>query len=178
MGKTASGAVWLDPNKTSPFDFYQYWRNIDDADVMKCLKMLTFIPLDQLKEMEGWEDSRINEKKMILAHELTELVHGKEEADKAEAAAKALFSGEGDDNNMPTTELENVGDEGVALLDAMVTAKLIASKGEGRRLIEQGGVSVNGEKVTDVYLILSKEQLKEGVKIKKGKKIFHKIILK
>ena len=178
MGKTASGAVWLDPNKTSPFDFYQYWRNIDDADVMKCLKMLTFIPLEQLKEMERWEDSRINEKKMILAHELTELVHGKEEADKAEAAAKALFSGEGDDNNMPTTELDNVPAEGIALLDAMVTAKLIASKGEGRRLIEQGGVSVNGEKVTDVYLILSKEQLKEGVKIKKGKKIFHKIILK
>ena len=178
MGKTASGAVWLDPNKTSPFDFYQYWRNIEDADVMKCLKMLTFIPLETIKEMESWPNERINEKKMILAHELTELVHGKEEADKAEAAAKALFSGEGDDSNMPTTELENVSSEGIALLDAMVIAKLITSKGEGRRLIEQGGVSVNNEKVNDVYLVLTKESLKEGVKIKKGKKIFHKIILK
>ncbi|MBR0440261.1 MAG: tyrosine--tRNA ligase [Bacilli bacterium] len=178
MGKTASGAVWLDPNKTSPFDFYQYWRNIEDADVMKCLKMLTFIPLETIKEMESWPNERINEKKMILAHELTELVHGKEEADKAEAAAKALFSGQGDDSNMPTTELENVSSEGIALLDAMVIAKLITSKGEGRRLIEQGGVSVNNEKVNDVYLVLTKESLKEGVKIKKGKKIFHKIILK
>ena len=178
MGKTAGNAVWLDPNKTSPFDFYQYWRNVGDADVMKCLKMLTFIPLNQLREMESWDDSRINEKKMILAHELTEMVHGKEEANKAEAAAKALFSGEGDDENMPTTELENVDDNGIQLLDAMVIAKLIASKGEGRRLIEQGGVSVDGEKVTDVYLTLAKEQLKEGVKVKKGKKIFHKLILK
>ena len=178
MGKTAGNAVWLDPNKTSPFEFYQYWRNVSDQDVMKCLKMLTFIPLETLKEMDKWDDSRINEKKMILAHELTELVHGKEEADKAEAAAKALFSGEGDDNNMPTTELDNVSEEGIQLLDAMVIAKLIASKGEGRRLIEQGGVSVNGEKVSDVYLLLTKEQLKEGVKIKKGKKIFHKVILK
>ena len=178
MGKTAGNAVWLDPNKTSPFDFYQYWRNVGDADVMKCLKMLTFIPLDKLKEMEGWDDSRINEKKMILAHELTEMVHGKEEADKAEAAAKALFSGEGDDDNMPTTELTDVGEEGIQLLDAMVIAKLITSKGEGRRLIEQGGVSVNNEKVTDVYLLLTKSMLKEGVKIKKGKKVFHKIILK
>ena len=178
MGKTAGNAVWLDANKTSPFDFYQYWRNVGDADVMKCLKMLTFIPVPVLKEMEQWDDSRINEKKMILAHELTEMVHGKEEADKAEAAAKALFSGEGDDNNMPTTELENVPEEGVQLLDAMVTAKLIASKGEGRRLIEQGGVSVNNEKVTDVYMVLTKVMLSEGVKIKKGKKIFHKVTLK
>ncbi len=178
MGKTAGNAVWLDANKTSPFDFYQYWRNIGDADVMKCLKMLTFIPLDKLKEMETWDGSRINEKKMILAHELTEVVHGKEEADKAEAAAKALFSGSGDDENMPTTELENVGEEGIPLLDAMVEAKLIASKGEGRRLIEQGGVSVNNEKVTDVYLVLTKSMLKAGVKIKKGKKVFHKVIIK
>ena len=177
MGKTAGNAVWLDANKTSPFDFYQYWRNVGDADVMKCLKMLTFIPVPTLKEMEQWDDSRINEKKMILAHELTEMVHGKEEADKAEAAAKALFSGEGDDNNMPTTELENVPEEGIQLLDAMVTAKLIASKGEGRRLIEQGGVSVNNEKVTDVYMVLTKAMLQEGVKIKKGKKIFHKVVL-
>ena len=177
MGKTAGNAVWLDPNKTSPFDFYQYWRNVGDADVMKCLKMLTFIPLDKLKEMESWEDSRINEKKMILAHELTEMVHGKEEADKAEAAAKALFSGEGSDENMPTTELE-VPSEGLPLLDAMLAAGLITSKGEGRRLIEQGGVSVDGEKVTDVYLVLSKDKLTEGVKIKKGKKVFQKIIAK
>ena len=177
MGKTAGNAVWLDPNKTSPFDFYQYWRNVGDADVMKCLKMLTFIPLDKLKEMECWDNSRINEKKMILAHELTEMVHGKEEADKAEAAAKALFSGEGSDENMPTTELD-VPAEGLPLLDAMVAAGLITSKGEGRRLIEQGGVSVDGEKVTDVYLVLSKERLAEGVKIKKGKKVFQKIIAK
>ena len=177
MGKTAGNAVWLDANKTSPFDFYQYWRNVGDADVMKCLKMLTFIPLDQLKEMERWDDSRINEKKMILAHELTEMVHGKEEADKAEAAAKALFSGEGSDENMPTTELD-VPAEGLPLLDAMVAAGLITSKGEGRRLIEQGGVSVDGEKVTDVYLVLSKERLAEGVKIKKGKKVFQKIVAK
>ena len=178
MGKTAGNAVWLDANKTSPFDFYQYWRNVGDADVMKCLKMLTFIPLEQLKEMEKWDDSRINEKKMILAHELTEMVHGKEEADKAEAAAKALFSGEGNDENMPTTELENVPEEGIQLLDAMVSANLITSKGEGRRLIEQGGVSVNNEKVTDVYMVLTKEMLKEGVKIKKGKKVFHKVVVK
>ena len=178
MGKTAGNAVWLDANKTSPFDFYQYWRNVGDADVMKCLKMLTFIPLDKLKEMESWDDSRINEKKMILAHELTEMVHGKEEADKAEQAAKALFSGEGNDENMPTTELESVPEEGLPLLDAMVTAQLITSKGEGRRLIEQGGVSVNGDKVTDVYFLLTREMLKEGAKIKKGKKVFHKIILK
>ena len=177
MGKTAGNAVWLDASKTSPFDFYQYWRNVGDADVMKCLKMLTFIPLDKLKEMEQWDDSRINEKKMILAHELTEMVHGKEEADKAEAAAKALFSGEGSDENMPTTELD-VPAEGLPLLDAMVAAGLITSKGEGRRLIEQGGVSVDGEKVTDVYLVLSKERLAVGVKIKKGKKVFQKIIAK
>ena len=178
MGKTAGNAVWLDPNKTSPFEFYQYWRNVGDADVMKCLRMLTFIPLPQLKEMESWDDSRINEKKMILAHELTEMVHGKEEADKAEAAAKALFSGEGNDENMPTTELENVGAEGIQLLDAMIAANLITSKGEGRRLIEQGGVSVNNEKVIDVYMVLTPEMLKEGAKIKKGKKVFHKVIAK
>ncbi len=178
MGKSASGTVWLDANKTSPFEFYQYWRNIDDADVIKCLKMLTFIPMEQIREMERWDDSRINEKKAILAHELTELVHGKEEADKAEEAAKALFSGEGSDENMPTTELDNVPEEGISLLDAMVIAKLITSKGEGRRLIEQGGVSVDGDKITDVYFILSKASLTQGVKIKKGKKVFHRIVAK
>ena len=179
MGKTVNGAVWLDPNKTSPFDFYQYWRNIDDADVMKCIKMLTFLPLETIKEMETWEDNRINEKKQILAHELTELVHGKEEADKAEAAAKALFSGEGDDANMPTTELndDEVMDT-IGVLDLMVITKLAQSKGEARRLVEQGGVSINGEKVASPFATVTKEQLKEGIKFKKGKKIFHKVIMR
>ena len=178
MGKTAGNAVWLDANKTSPFDFYQYWRNVGDADVMKCLKMLTFIPVSELKEMEQWDDSRINEKKMILAHELTEMVHGKEEADKAEAAAKALFSGEGNDENMPTTELEAVPEEGELLLNLLIQAGLTASKGEGRRLVEQGGLSVDGEKITDPNLVIEKAKLTEGIKVKKGKKVFHKIILK
>ena len=179
MGKTVSGAVWLDPNKTSPFDFFQYWRNIDDADVMKCIKMLTFIPLDQIKEMEKWDDSRINEKKQILAYELTSLVHGKEEADKALEAAKALFSGEGDDANMPTSEftIEEAKD-GLSIIQLLTMSKLCASNGEARRLIEQGGVSVNGEKVTLVNKVFTLDELKEGLKIKKGKKVFHKVIVK
>ncbi len=178
MGKTVSGAVWLDPNKTSPFDFYQYWRNVDDADVMKCIKLLTFIPMEQIKEMEKWEDHRINEKKEILAYELTKLVHGQEEADKAQAAARALFSGEGDDNNMPTTEFDSFPAEGDQLLNVLVKCGLTTSRGEGRRLIEQGGLSINGEKVSDSNVVISLEQLKEGIKIKKGKKVFHKAILK
>ena len=180
MGKTAKGALWLDANKTTPFEFYQYWRNIDDADVMKCLKMLTFLPLETIKEMETWEDSRINEKKMILAHELTELVHGKDEADKAEATAKALFAGDGDDANMPTTELsaDQVGADGISALDLLSACGLIPSRSEGRRLIEQGGMLVNGEKVASFDAKISAELLKEGVKIKKGKKVFHKAILK
>ena len=180
MGKTAKGAVWLDPNKTTPFEFYQYWRNIDDADVMKCLKMLTFLPLEQLKEMENWDASRINEKKMILAHELTELVHGRDEADKAEATAKALFSGDGDDANMPTTELtaEQVGADGISAIDLLSACGLIPTRSEGRRLIEQGGMLVNGEKVASFDTKISAELLKEGVKIKKGKKVFHKAVLK
>ena len=178
MGKTVSGAVWLDPNKTSPFDFYQYWRNVDDADVMKCIKLLTFIPMEQIREMEKWEDNRINEKKEILAFELTKLVHGQEEAMKAQASAKALFSGEGDDNNMPTTEFDSFPAEGDQLLNVMMKCGLTASRGEGRRLIEQGGVSVNGEKVNDANVVISYNQLKEGIKIKKGKKVFHKAILK
>ena len=180
MGKTAKGAVWLDPNKTTPFEFYQYWRNIDDADVMKCLKMLTFLPMDQIHEIEKWDDSRINEKKMLLAHELTELVHGKEEADKAEATAKALFSGEGDDENMPTTEISaaDVPADGIAAIDLLSICKLIPSKGEGRRLIEQGGVAINGEKVPSFDTKISVADLKEGVKIKKGKKVFHRAIIK
>ena len=178
MGKTASGAVWLDPNKTSPFDFFQYWRNIDDADVIKCLKLLTFIPINEIKEMEKWDNSRINELKELLAFELTKMVHGEEEANKAKAAARALFSGEGNDENMPTTELESVSTEGELLLNLLIQAGLTASKGEGRRLVEQGGLSVNGEKVSDPNLMISKAQLEEGIKVKKGKKVFHKIILK
>ena len=180
MGKTVGGAVWLDPNKTSPFDFFQYWRNVDDADVMKCIKMLTFIPLDEIKEMETWDDSRINEKKEILAHELTELVHGKTEADKALETARALFSGAGDDANMPTTELESgdVADDGMNIIDLLSACSLVPSRGEARRLIQQGGVSVDGEKVTAIDAVISKSALTEGVKIKKGKKVFHRAVIK
>ena len=178
MGKTAGNAVWLDPNKTSPFEFYQYWRNVGDEDVMKCIKLLTFIPMEQIREIEKWDASRINEKKMLLAHELTELVHGKEEADKAEATAKALFAGGGDDANMPTTTLNasDIPEEGIGIIDLMSMCGLIPSKGEGRRLVEQGGVSVDGEKVPSFDYKVSKEALKNGVKIKKGKKVFHKAI--
>ena len=178
MGKTASGAVWLDANKTSPFEFFQYWRNIDDADVIKCLKLLTFIPVEQIKVMEKWDNSRINELKELLAFELTKMVHGEEEANKAKDAARALFSGEGSDENMPTTELDAVPEEGELLLNLLMQAGLTASKGEGRRLVEQGGLSVNGEKVTDPNLMISKADLQEGIKVKKGKKVFHKIVLK
>ena len=178
MGKTAAGAVWLDPNKTSPFDFYQYWRNVDDSDVIKCMKLLTFIPIEEIEEMEKWDNSRINELKEMLAFELTKMVHSEEEAEKAKAAAKALFSGEGDDANMPTTELNEVAPEGEGILNLLVLTGLTTSRGEGRRLVEQGGLSINGEKVTDPNLIISPAQLKEGIKIKKGKKVFHKIILK
>jgi len=178
MGKTAGNAVWLDANKTSPFDFYQYWRNVGDADVLKCIKMLTFISLDQIKEFESFHSSRINELKEILAFELTKMVHGEEEATKAQEAARALFSGAGDDANMPTTELDSLEGEGELLLNLLMKAGLTASKGEGRRLVEQGRISLNGEKITDPNLVISREKLKEGIKIKKGKKIFHKIILK
>ena len=179
MGKTAKGAVWLDPNKTSPFEFYQYWRNVDDADVMKCIKMLTFLPLSEIKEMEKWSDDRINEKKEILAYELTELVHGKEEADKAEEAARALFSGEGDDSNMPSTTLtdEDFTDGKITVSDLLVKCKLTASKGEAKRLIQQGGVTVDGEKVTDFNETYDKSRFTDGLKIKKGKKVFHKAIV-
>ena len=178
MGKTASGAVWLDANKTSPFDFFQYWRNVEDADVIKCMKLLTFIPIEQIKEMEKWDNSRINELKEMLAFELTKMVHGEQEANKAKEAAKALFSGEGNDENMPTTELESVPEEGELLLNLLIQAGLTASKGEGRRLVEQGGLSVNGEKVSDPNLVISKADLQAGIKVKKGKKVFHRIILK
>ncbi len=179
MGKTAKGAVWLDPNKTSPFEFYQYWRNVDDADVMKCIRMLTFLSLEEIEEMEKWDASRINEKKEILAYQLTELVHGKEEADKAVQVSKSLFAGGGDDANMPTTELDaaTVG-EGMMILDLMAACKLVQSKGEARRLVQQGGVTVNDEKVQSADMLISAEMLKDGVKIRKGKKVFHKAILK
>ena len=180
MGKTASGAVWLDPNKTSPFDFYQYWRNIGDEDVLKCIRMLTFLPLEQIDEMDKWEGSQLNRAKEILAFELTKLVHGEEEAQKAEDAAKALFAGGSDDSNMPTTEIteDQLTDGKIAVLDLMLVCGLIPSKGEGRRLVQQGGVMVNDEKVANIDVCFTGEQLKEGLKIRKGKKVFHKAILK
>ena len=177
MGKTAGNAVWLDPNKTTPFEFYQYWRNVDDADVMKCIRMLTFLPIEEIEEMEKWDDSRINEKKEILAHELTELVHGKEEADKAQASARSLFSGAGDTDNMPSTEVE-LTEDSISVVDLMLLCGLAASKGEIRRLIQQGGVTANGEKVTSFDLAFTAEDLKKGVVLKKGKKVFHKAVLK
>ena len=179
MGKTARGAVWLDPEKTTPFEFFQYWRNVDDADVMKCIRMLTFIPIEEIDEIEKWEDNRINEKKELLAYELTALVHGEEEAIKARDAARSLFSGGGDDSNMPTTELSasDVGD-GVGILDLLMMCGLTPSKGEARRLVQQGGVALDGEKVAAADFVVSADVLKNGVKIKKGKKVFHKAIIK
>ena len=180
MGKTAKGAVWLDPNKTTPFEFYQYWRNVGDADVLKCIRMLTFLPLEQIDEMDKWEGSQLNRAKEILAFELTKLVHGEEEAKKAEAAAKALFAGGSDDSNMPTTELteDQLTDGKIAILDLMLACQLIPSKGEGRRLVQQGGVMVNEEKVESIDASYTAEQLKEGLKIRKGKKVYHKALLK
>ena len=178
MGKTAGNAVWLDPNKTSPFDFYQYWRNVDDADVMKCIRMLTFLPLEQIEEMEKWDDARINEKKEILAMELTTLVHGAAEAEKARDAARALFGGGGDDSTMPTTELTDVPEDGMGIIDLMIACGLAASRGEARRLIQQGGVQVDGEKVSDIDFKVSKEALQAGAKLRKGKKVFHKAVSK
>ena len=180
MGKTAKGAVWLDPNKTSPYEFYQYWRNVDDADVMKCIRMLTFLPLEQIDEMDAWKDAKINEAKEILAFELTKLVHGEEEAQKAQASAKALFTGAGDDANIPTTEItEDQLTEGkMGLLSLMVACKLATSNGDARKNVAGGGVSVNDEKVADVKFEVTREMLVQGVKLRKGKKIFHKAILK
>ena len=182
MGKTQSGAVWLDPNKTSPFDFYQYWRNVDDADVIKCMKLLTFLPLEEIEEMEKWEGSQLNKAKEILAFHLTELVHGTEEAKKAEAGAKALFAGGADTEHMPTTELaaEDFDEEGnVDLISLLVKSALVTTRSEGRRAIEQGGVSVDGEKITDIRYALSKDALTgDGVVLKRGKKKFHKITVK
>lgn len=176
MGKTAKGAVWLDPAKTTPFEFYQYWRNVDDADVMKCIRMLTFISLEEIDAMSKWEDNRINEKKEILAFELTKLVHGEEEAVKCRDAAHALFSGGGDDSNMPTTEISDVAAEGMNIIDVMMACKLAPSRGEARRLIQQGGVFVDGEKVEDIGLVIARDALVAGVKIRKGKKVYHRAV--
>ena len=179
MGKTASGAVWLDPNKTSPFDFYQYWRNVEDADVLKCIRMLTFLPLDEIDAMSDWKDAQLNTAKEILAYELTKLVHGEEEAEKAQAAAKALFMGGGDDANMPTTEItaDKLSDGKIGILSLMVLCGLAGSNGEARRLVQQGGVFVNDEKVPDHTFTITEQMLIEGVKIRKGKKVFHKAVL-
>ena len=179
MGKTAGNAVWLDPNKTSPLEFYQYWRNVGDADVLKCIRMLTFLPLEQIDEMDHWEGEQLNKAKEILAYELTSMVHGTEEAEKAQSAARQLFSGVADHENMPTTQLDAalVKDGKVGLLAAMVGAKLCGSNREARQLVQQGGVLVDGEKVTDPTFGLTVEQLQNGVVIKKGKKTYHKVML-
>ena len=181
MGKTASGAVWLDPNKTSPFEFYQYWRNVGDADVLKCIRMLTFLPLEQIDEMDGWEGSQLNTAKEILAYELTKLVHGEEEAEKAQEAARALFGGSGDSEHMPCTTLcrDDFTEDGeIDILTLLVKCGLCASRGEARRLVQQGGVTVCGQKVTDIEAKFScKDCCGEGAIIKKGKKVYHKALL-
>ena len=180
MGKTQSGAVWLDPNKTSPFEFYQYWRNVSDADVLKCLRMLTFLPLEQIDEMDKWEGSQLNQAKEILAFELTKLVHGEEEAKKAEEGAKALFAGGGNTDNMPTTVLsaDDFREDTIDILTLLVKSGLSASRNEARRAVEQGGVSLDGEKVTDIKAAFEKTTFSgDGVVVKRGKKNFRKITL-
>ncbi|CCX37499.1 tyrosine--tRNA ligase [Clostridium sp. CAG:1013] len=178
MGKTAGNAVWLDPNKTSPFDFYQYWRNVDDADVIKCVRMLTFLPLEEIEEMSHWEGSQLNKAKEILAFELTKMVHGEEEAKKAQDGARALFGAGADTANMPTTQLsaEDFTDGEIAVLDLLLKTGLVPSKGEGRRLIQQGGLTVADEKVTDMNKTFPQETFENGLVIKKGKKVFHKAV--
>ena len=181
MGKTQSGAVWLDPNKTSPFDFYQYWRNVDDADVIKCMRLLTFLPLEEIDEMAKWEGNELNKAKEILAYQLTELVHGEEEAKKAQEGARALFSG-ADTSHMPTTELseEDFDEEGkIDMITLLVKAELVPSRSEGRRAIQQGGVSIDGEKLTDIYHTVEKDAFAgDGIVLKRGKKKFKKICVK
>ena len=180
MGKTQAGAVWLDPEKTSPYEFYQYWRNIDDADVLKCLRMLTFLPLEQIDEMAKWEGAQLNRAKEILAFELTKLVHDEVEAQKAQDAARALFAQGGDRSNMPTTTLTDadLSDGKLSVVDLMVKCGLAPSKGEARRLIQQGGVEINGEKVIDTTAVCKAEAMRgEGLTVKKGKKVFHRILL-
>ena len=177
MGKTASGAVWLDPNKTSPYDFYQYWRNVGDSDVLKCIRMLTFLPLEQIDEMDHWEGSQLNRAKEILAYELTKLVHGEEEAEKAQAGARALFSS-GDSSDMPVVELsaDDFSDDKIDIGSLLVKAGLVASKSEARRNIEQGGVSVDGDKISDVKKSYTMSELKQGIVIKRGKKSYKKVV--
>ena len=179
MGKTASGAVWLDPKKTSPYDFYQYWRNVGDQDVLKCIRMLTFLPLEEIDKMDSWEGAQLNEAKDILAYELTKLVHGDEEAEKARAASKALF-GTGDSSMTPTVDVDAASliDGKIDVNSLLVLGKMVPSKSEGRRAIEQGGVTIDGDKVTDVKATVTEDQLKAGVLIKRGKKSFNKFILK
>ena len=179
MGKTAGNAVWLDPNKTSPFEFYQYWRNVGDADVLKCIRMLTFLPLEQIDEMDHWEGEQLNKAKEVLAYELTKMVHGEEEAEKAQATARGLFSGAADHEHMPSTALDAalVKDGAVGLLAAMVAAGLCGSNREARQLVQQGGVLVDGEKITDPKAVLTVDALNKGVVIKKGKKVYHKVTL-
>ncbi len=180
MGKTANGAVWLDPNKTSPYDFYQYWRNVGDADVLKCIKMLTFLPLEQVQEMQSWEGARLNEAKEILAYDLTQLVHGEEEAKKAQEGARAVFSGASTEN-MPTAEISDSDftDGSIDILTLLVAAKLVTSKSEARRAVEQGGTSVNGEKVTDLKKSYTKDDITAAdFVLRRGKKSFAKIVVK
>ncbi len=182
MGKTQSGAVWLDPNKTSPFDFYQYWRNVDDADVIKCMRLLTFLPLEQIDEMATWEGSQLNKAKEILAYELTNLVHGEEEAKKAQEGARVLFSGGADTAHMPSTELTEedfTEDDTIDLITMLIKAGLVPTRSEGRRAIEQGGVSIDGEKITDIKHTVAKDSLAgDGVVLKRGKKKFNKVYVK
>ena len=180
MGKTASGAVWLDPNKTSPYDFYQYWRNVDDADVLKCLRMLTFLPLEQIDEMDKWEGAQLNQAKEILAFELTKLVHGEEEAEKAQQSAKALFAGGGSSADMPCTHLTDAqfADGKIGVLNLLTACGLCVSNGEARRLVQQGGISVNDAKVTAADAVFEKDAFAgDGIVIKKGKKVFHRACL-
>ena len=180
MGKTVGGAVWLDPKKTSPYDFYQYWRNVGDKDVLKCIRMLTFLPLEEIDKMDSWEGSQLNTAKEILAFELTKLVHGETEAKKAQETARAVFSGTGEHKDMPTTELsqEDLTDGNIGVLDMMLKAGLIASKGEGRRLVLGGGVSIDDQKINEPTFSVSKDKLQDGVILKKGKKVYNKFILK
>ena len=180
MGKTQKGAVWLDAEKTTPFEFYQYWRNVDDADVIKCLKMLTFLPLEEIEKLSQLEGSELNKAKEILAFELTKMIHGEEEANKAQEGARALFGNGANTDNMPTTEItdDDLADEGIAILDLLIKCKLIPSKGEGKRLIQQGGISVDDQKITDIFHKVGRDAFEKGhVIIKKGKKIFHKVTL-
>ena len=179
MGKTQSGAVWLDPKKTTPYEFYQYWRNVADADVLKCLRMLTFLPLEQIDEMDKWKGSQLNTAKEILAFELTKLVHGQEEAEKAQSAARALFAGGGDDANTPSTEIskDELQDGSIDVISLLVRSELVKSRSDGRRAIEQGGVSIDGEKISDVKATVDEDRLAEGILLKKGKKNFRKITL-